>query len=267
MIVYSAFVPHPPLIVPGVGKGREKQLKKTEMALARVAKDIASSEPDTILVITPHARSLFDRFNVCGMEKLTGSLAEFELGQPLWEGRGNPGLARLICERSEKEGIAATCYDDGESGYELDYGSLVPLYFISQQLEFSCKVLPIGYSLLSRAEHFVFGQAIGEACAESRERIAIIASGDLSHRLGYKIPEGFGFDGERFDHEFIRNLKENDVAAVLEMDEELVESAGECGYRSALVLLGIISDLSNGFDEYSYEGPYGIGHLVGRFKI
>ena len=41
-------VPHPPLIVPAVGKGGEKQIAITTKAYERVGQEIAKIAPDTI---------------------------------------------------------------------------------------------------------------------------------------------------------------------------------------------------------------------------
>jgi len=46
-----------------------------------------------------------------------------------------------------------------------------------------------------------------------------------------------------------------------------VEEAGECGFRSILIILGILNQLDCKFDALSYEGPFGVGYLTANFKI
>ena len=46
------------------------------------------------------------------------------------------------------------------------------------------------------------------------------------------------------------------------MDERLVSVAGECGLRSILILLGILSGNKIKPEVLSYEGPFGVGYLV-----
>ena len=48
-------VPHPPLIVPAVGRGGEKKILETTKAYERVAQDISKIAPDTIVIISPHS--------------------------------------------------------------------------------------------------------------------------------------------------------------------------------------------------------------------
>lgn len=46
-------VPHPPLIVPEVGKGEEKKIQDTIDAYHRVAGKIGELKPETIVLISP----------------------------------------------------------------------------------------------------------------------------------------------------------------------------------------------------------------------
>ena len=51
MAIVGAFmVPHPPLIIPEVGKGSEHQVYKTISSYQKVAKEIAALKPETIII-------------------------------------------------------------------------------------------------------------------------------------------------------------------------------------------------------------------------
>ena len=63
-VMASFMVPHPPLIVPEVGKGGEKQVLKTIASYERVADEIASLCPDTIVITSPHATMYADYFHI-----------------------------------------------------------------------------------------------------------------------------------------------------------------------------------------------------------
>ena len=55
MAIIAAFmVPHPPMIVPAVGRGSEGQVKTTIESYEKVASQIARLKPDTIIISTPH---------------------------------------------------------------------------------------------------------------------------------------------------------------------------------------------------------------------
>lgn len=54
-ILTSYIVPHPPLIVPEVGRGQENKIMDTINAYHNVAREISEIKPETIVVITPHS--------------------------------------------------------------------------------------------------------------------------------------------------------------------------------------------------------------------
>ena len=65
MPVLAAYmVPHPPMIVPDIGRGSEKQITKTICAYEAVAEEIAQLKPETIIVSSPHSILYADYFHV-----------------------------------------------------------------------------------------------------------------------------------------------------------------------------------------------------------
>jgi aromatic ring-opening dioxygenase LigB subunit len=264
MIVFAGIVPHPPLVIPEIGKNDSKKVNKTFLAYEKIAKDLADSEPDTIIIISPHMTHYPHLFNVCGMADLYGSLSNYGLEDSEWHGHNNIELAEEIVDKCEDEDLPTILYNSGEGEYEIDHGTMVPISFFKDQLEFSAKFLPVSYSIGTRGQHYSFGQVISEICeSKTDERIAIIASGDLSHRLIGQNKEA----GEKFDQELIASIKKGDEYSVVNMDETLIEEAGECGYRSILVLLGALSGRDYKPEVYSYEGPFGVGYLVANMRV
>ena len=63
-IVAAYMVPHPPMIIPQVGRGSEKQITKTIRAYEAVAAGIAGIRPETIIVTSPHAVLYADYFHI-----------------------------------------------------------------------------------------------------------------------------------------------------------------------------------------------------------
>jgi len=96
--------------------------------------------------------------------------------------------------------------------------------------------------------------------------IGLIASGDLSHRLPNAGSNANPF-GQEFDEKLIEALKNRKTREVLSFDEELVEEASECGYRSILILLGALSGKKYKTEVLSYEAPFGVGYLVANFQF
>jgi MEMO1 family protein len=101
----------------------------------------------------------------------------------------------------------------------------------------------------------------------TEENIVLVASGDLSHRLTAEAPSGYSPKGKEFDKFLINHLENNEVGEIINLDSSLVEEAGECGLRSIIILLGALSFSKYKFEKLSYEGPFGVGYLVGRFRV
>ena len=78
MSLLAAFmVPHPPMIVPAVGRGSEKQIQKTIDAYIQVSKEHALLHPDTIIVTSPHATMYRDYFHISPGSGASGSFEQF----------------------------------------------------------------------------------------------------------------------------------------------------------------------------------------------
>ena len=146
-----------------------------------------------------------------------------------------------------------------------DWGFNVPLYFLAKDFKGKVKTFLIG--LETPEFYFSEGKKLrGELF--SAEKLALIASVDLSHCLKEGGPYGFHPDGPKFDKALIDALKKKDIKTILKLDEMYPE-AGECGLRSFCFLLGILE--ASGIDWQpeilSYEGPFGVGYLVANFKL
>jgi len=71
----------------------------------------------------------------------------------------------------------------------------------------------------------------------------------------------------KFDHALVDLLKRNEVDKIRNLNPEFCDEAGECGLRSIIITLGALADLKYSFKQHSYEGPLGVGYLVGEWKI
>ena len=147
-----------------------------------------------------------------------------------------------------------------------DWGINVPLHFLVK----SSKLKVQNYLTTSDSpkKHFEWGQKIIREIPQKR-RVAWIASGDMSHRLKEDGPYGFHPSGPEFDQKFIELLKKKDIEGILNLPENLVGEAGECGLRSFCMLLGALDGLGVNWspEVLSYEGPFGVGYLVAQLKI
>ena len=74
-VIAAYMVPHPPLIVPEVGRGGEKQIEATSEAYKQIARDIAALKPEDGEVDEAAFRELDQKFRAAMDNDLNTSLA------------------------------------------------------------------------------------------------------------------------------------------------------------------------------------------------
>lgn len=256
MWLWECFTPHPPVLLPEVGRGREKEGAKTAEAMRSMAKALSSAVPSILLVLSPHSPFAGG---------ITFSLADDYEGD--FSAFGAPS-ARLAFPGAPKEGerLAAGLSGDfpavaaKSKKIALDHGALVPLYFLfgheeGKRLPGIILANPIGLSL---GDSFRLGRRLMDISGE--ETWGMVASGDLSHRVTRDAPAGYSPVGALFDSMVEEALKENDPSTLLSLDDKKVMQAGECGLRSALIFLGMAEKRRIRF--LSYEAPFGVGYAA-----
>jgi aromatic ring-opening dioxygenase LigB subunit len=261
MIVFNAICPHPPILIPNIGKDNLNKIKNTVNAMKELEVELYASKPDVILIISPHGEIIPDAFCLNLNSEYTAGFEEFGDFTTKMEFKSSPMLALHLRERVENEFPMVLSSMD-----RLDHGVGVPLYYLTKHLK-NIEVIPLSYSLLDYQKHFEFGQLLKRELVKSEKRVAVIASGDLSHALTKGAPAGFSPKGEEFDQKLIALLKRQDFRGVLKLNHKLIEEAAECGLRSIIILLGIIEEYKNEVNILSYEGPFGVGYLVAEFKL
>ena len=76
-VVAAYMVPHPPMIIPQVGRGSEKEIARTIAAYEAVADEIAALRPETIVISSPHAVMYADYFHISPGKGAKGSFRRF----------------------------------------------------------------------------------------------------------------------------------------------------------------------------------------------
>lgn len=269
-IVNAYILPHPPIIVPGIGLGREKKAAKTIEAMKKAAHEIGKDKPSTIILSTPHAPSFRDYVYISDTEDLTGNFSAFGRADIELKFKNNMTLFSLITKQAKLAGIDAGGLSVQQktrfniSG-QLDHGALVPLYFIANELD-EFNLVCISTPFLPLRELYLLGKCIQQAVEESGEEVVYIASGDLSHRLTPDAPIGFNPKGREYDEFIVQKVKKGDVEGLLEIVESDLEEAGECGTRSIVMMFGAMNNKKFNTEVYSYEGPFGVGYMIAKIN-
>lgn len=263
-------LPHPPIVVPEVGRGEEKKIENTTKSFEAIAKDIAGKAPNTIIIVTPHGTMFQDYIALAYEDEISGSFKDFRAPNVSMELKINKELTSKIYELAYGERIPSVMATNDilkkyNTSVFLDHGCMVPLYFINKYYK-EYKIVHITYAALSDIELYRFGMNVTKAVEELNENAVFIASGDLSHRLREDGPYGYNPAGEKFDKELLNNLKDGNVEGVFSIDKDTVYNAGECGRRSVAVLLGTLEGKKFKGEILSYEGTFGVGYGVMKLE-
>lgn len=262
--VLGVIAPHPPIMVPEVGGRRAEVTAASAESMYAVSRALREFDPDTIVLMSPHAPVVRDAFAIDRSDRYTGDLGTFSAPEVRLTPPGDPALAAAITAEAESDGIpviSRAAVSSLQAGL-LDHGTIVPMSFLDREGHYRLVVLSL--SFLPLAEHRRFGAAVRRAVDLVGRRVAFIASGDCSHRLTPDAPAGFSPRAAEFDAELVRALGEGDYSALEGIEPSLVQAAGECGLRSFVTLGGFLGTQPDVQTRVlSYEGPWGVGYLTG----
>ncbi|CUU46569.1 AmmeMemoRadiSam system protein A [Clostridium beijerinckii] len=259
-------MPHPPIIIPDIGKGEEKKIEETSLACNKIGREVADIKPDTIIIITPHATMFSDAISISDEERISGDLSQFRCTNIKMDIPIDKEFNVKLGTACHVEGIPSVLADSEllrryNVNYELDHGSIVPLYFINKYYN-DYKLVHITYSMIGDINLYKFGMEIKNAAEKLNRKAVIIASGDLSHKLKDEGPYSYSPYGELFDKALLGNLEKGDVLGAFNMNKTMISEAGQCGLNSVYILLGAMEGKEIKGELLSYQGTFGVGYGV-----
>ena len=263
-ILGAIIVPHPPLIIPAVGRGREREVQATIDAYQAAAEQVAAWKPEVLIITSPHQIMYADYFHISPGRGAAGDMSAFGASQTKLRVEYDPPLRDEIVRCAEAAGLRAGTL--GERDPSLDHGTFLPLYFL-REAGLDCPILRIGLSGFSPLDHYRLGQCIAQAVDALGRRAVFVASGDLSHKLKDDGPYGFAPEGPEFDRQITEAMAAGDFLRFLTMDPALCERAAECGLRSFQIMAGALDGQAVESKLLSYEDVTGVGYGVTIFSV
>lgn len=263
-VLASFMVPHPPIIVPDIGRGEEKKIWRTVEAYRTAARRIGSLKPETIVLVSPHQVLYSDYFHISPGESASGDFAQFRAPQVQIKVQYDMAFVEQVCKMADAADFPAGT--EGERDRRLDHGTMVPLYFVNQYVE-DYRLVRIGLSGLPLKSHYQLGQYIQETARLLNRKTVLIASGDLSHRLKEDGPYGYRAEGPEYDTRIMDVMGKASFGELFRFSEDLCERAGECGHRSFVIMAGALDKMKVEAEALSYEGIFGVGYGVCGYTV
>lgn len=266
-IVCAAIAPHGGLAVPELSTDL-RQGATTRASMQELGRRFAAAKPETVFLITPHGIRIDGAFAVSGSWTARG-----EIGPIKQEFEVDRDLAHAIVQACERHDVPAGLVSTGGSSgpastVPLDWGAMVPFYFMAAALQPKPKVVIAGPTrALTLQQHVDFGRAVAEAAQASPTRIGYIASSDLAHAHDPDGPYGYDPAAARFDAWLADCVKEDDLLRLLHADMDSVEKAKPDGLWQILTLAGAreVAPMTGEF--LSYEVPTYFGLLCAGYAI
>jgi hypothetical protein len=249
MVVGGFLAPATPVLIPEVGRGRERQAVETISALRRAGRLLRSLAPEALVVVLAgRAPGLIGRVPATGA--LRRGFDHLDAPELEWVDPVARTLAAAILEHT---------HGSVESGTdEWPQDALTGLYFIAGRA-----VTP-SVCLQVPADDLALAADVGRAIRTTAERrggaLAVLAVGELSSRLFPRAPGGHHAEAASFDAQALAALEERRpdlLPGIVGIGNEAAESALA---QLAVLLAAVPEDMPTSL--LSYESPFGVGYAV-----
>lgn len=276
-LVFACIAPHGSMIISLLNEEGGQKALVTRAAMEELGRRLAATQPETIVLITPHGHKVDGTFSLLNNERVRGKLAS--------EGNGSGGgftlvfevdkeLNAAIVEAAQSLQVPVTRIgyavpDDPAFWQPLDWGASVPLWFLGGMLHPRPKVVIVSSDRGNMPwELFVpFGRAIRQAAESLGRNIALVASADLGHAHDAQGPYGYDNASKEFDTALIDAVKAQDLARLLEFDLDWLKRASTDSYGQILNLYGAIESTDFRGELLSYEVPTYFGMMCVAYEI
>jgi AmmeMemoRadiSam system protein A/AmmeMemoRadiSam system protein B len=256
-VLCAVLMPHAPILVPPVGGSRGEAAADTCRAMREVAGKIVSLHPESLVLVSPHSPRRSGAFGLWSGDVLEGSFEPFGAPQVRVKLPNDRRLVSAIIAGSKARNVVTWSIPS----QPLDHGALVPLWFLAEA-GWTGPTVIASLNYPDEGGLTSFGEAIAAAAKSLHRRIALVASGDMSHRLTQGAPCGFHPDAHRTDETFIRLIRAGDYRGLQRMDPELRELAAEDAVDSTIIAAAAVDWSAVGHKVLNYEGPFGVGYGV-----
>ena len=161
-VVFAGIAPHPPIMVPEVGRDAIVEVRESINAMADLTRRVIASGAETLILIWPHSPLHPNAFVAYDGPHLDADFANFRAPTATVHAQLDDELLGEITRTAAEQNLATMRI----TGFDLDHGTAVPLYFL-QRYGWNGRLVAFGYSFLSSEDHLRFGTCIWQAIDKS----------------------------------------------------------------------------------------------------
>jgi aromatic ring-opening dioxygenase catalytic subunit (LigB family) len=226
---------------------QQKKLRQdAESAFANLRRDLEDAKPDVLIVVANDQFVNFFWNNIPTFFVTVGDEVEGQFTRHHFHYRNHKDLGKAIVRAGMERGID---FSYGEK-IELQHTQNVPLYFLLREPKIP--ILPIYVNTWvdpapSPRRCYQVGELIRAVAANSNERIAILATGGLSHFPG---SPRIGEIDEGFDHKLLEVLRQGKGKTLVEYSVQDLLQAGDTEFLNWMVVIGAVGEAKAAYTSY-----------------
>src|SRR5690348_11747923 len=236
-----------------------EQLDADIAAMKELGKDVEESKPDLAIVIGSDHLETFFLSSVPTFAVVAGETSHAHFANRNWHVPVHLPFADYLLEKLVQRGFDMAYSQDAILGHA--YAAVYEWVIADRKIP----VVPVFVNtylppLPSPQRCVALGKAIAEIVAERPERVAIIASGGLSHYPGtWKYPQP-AYD---FDYWAIAQMERGNIEPLLKLTSEQLDEVGNTEMLPWYFLFGALGNLPG--ELITYQPTWHHGHAVMRF--
>jgi len=273
-LVYACIAPHGGEIIPELASiAMLPKFEETRAAMRVLAKRISETHPQTVVIASPHNLRLVSRIAVVVSENSSGTLRGSSNRSVSLHARCDIDFGRILLSQAEKEGLPVVGANYGtatgsSSDMQMDWGTLVPLWFIQKERKLKPKILIVTPSReIPLRKNFVLGQLLGRLMSKDRKRkFVFIASADQAHAHSRTGPYGFSRAAQKYDDFVLGAIRDNNLKRILRLKPKFIEDAKPDSLWQMVILAGINEVVPLRSQLLSYQVPSYYGMACAWFK-
>jgi aromatic ring-opening dioxygenase LigB subunit len=266
-LIHACIAPHAGDLIPET-VADINTVARTRQSMQKMGADLEALSPDVIVIINPHGFRVQGAISVSIAERASAQWSpdvklDFEMDME---------FANMVADEAAETSLPVVRYIYGASGgpecfIPLDWGAVVPLYFMGHRFDPKPKIVHISpMRTLPFQTHYDFGRAIGRVIKASDKRIAFIASADQGHAHDANGPYGFDPASAQYDSWMQDVIRSNCLDDLLLADPVLVENGKPDSLWPTLMLAGALKENPLIGKLLSYEVNVYFGIMCAEFQ-